>query len=310
MICADESRFVWALHSASSHSAFLPAPSPQLWVHGSDIKCIVHESEIKRVGCVESRFDRDETRGNHCGEQDVHAKVSSDNMPLIGQTPNLQPVDADAAARALAQAVQSHVQVDLWAEGDRVEFSCTGTLVGADESYLLVDVGPATGALLCSAVIHGGMEVDGSFYLFDTRCADEFAEVEPGVIRLLKPAPIAVADRRRSPRRRLREVTEVTLRPAEECDESQVRATLLNLSPDGLACRIATCDAGALAVGAVVRVAFRPGVSARAFHLNGRVISVIEGGTVANLVVGLEFIADERLTACRDRLRKALEMAD
>jgi len=231
-------------------------------------------------------------------------------MPLIGQTPKLQPVDADATARALAQAAQSHIQVDFWAEGDRVEFSCTGTLLGADESYLLVNVGPAVGALLCSPIIHSAIEIDGAPYVFDTRCADELAEVEPGVIRLLKPATIAVAERRRSPRRRLREVAEVTLRPAEECDDSQVRATLLNLSPDGLACRIATCDSGSLAVGAVVRVAFRPGVSTRVLHLNGRVISVIEGGTVENLVVGLEFIADERLTACRDRLHKALEMAD
>ena len=229
---------------------------------------------------------------------------------LTGPITTMRPVDAETTARVLAQALGASARMELQADGDGIELSCTGTLVGADESHLFVDVGPADVVLLCSAVIHAAIEIDGAPYAFDTRCADDFAEIEPGVIRVVRPATIATADRRRSPRCLFRGVTEITLFPADESHESPVRAALLNLSPHGLACRAGNSDAGSLSLEAILGVAFSLGPSARTFHLNGRVVSVTKGGTRESLVVGLEFIDDERLAACRERLHKALEAID
>ncbi|MGB2985583.1 MAG: PilZ domain-containing protein [Phycisphaerae bacterium] len=226
------------------------------------------------------------------------------------QTANAHAVDPRTTARVLAKALEEHARVDLRADSEGVEVACCGTVVGVDDSHLALDVGPAAGMVLGSSVLRAGIEIGHAQYVFETRCADETAEIEPGVIRVVKPDSITPAERRRSPRRQLHEPTEVILRPAGDGDESHGPGAMLNLSPDGIACRIPIPGTEALAIGQTLRVEFRLGASSRAFHLNGRISNITQGGTINHLVVGLEFIADERLTASRERLRKALETTD
>lgn len=127
----------------------------------------------------------------------------------------------------------------------------------------------------------------------------------------LKPTTIAPADRRRSPRRRFRQPTGILLRGTGVDDGWRCQATLLNLSMDGLACRVPDSDCergGPLRIGQTVRAVFRPHASSPAFDLNGRIVAITQGGTPNLLVLGLEFIADQSLEASRPGLQDVLDM--
>ena len=85
------------------------------------------------------------------------------------------------------------------------------------------------------------------------------------------------------------------------------RGKLLNLSPEGIACRVPEASAKELTMGQVLQVAFVVGPSPDVFDLNARVVNVTEGGTRGQFVIGLEFVTDDRLEAGGDRLRKTLK---
>ncbi len=82
---------------------------------------------------------------------------------------------------------------------------------------------------------------------------------------------------------------------------------MLNLSPDGIACRVPQQDAGPLEIGQTVHVAFRLGGSTSVFDLTAGINNITRGGTPGQLVVGLEFMVGQRLEAGRAALREVLE---
>ena len=130
---------------------------------------------------------------------------------------------------------------------------------------------------------------------------------------MVKPTTITSVERRRSPRRRLRQPTGVLLRETSVEDGWHCQATLLNLSTGGLACRVPDSDrdgTGRLSVGQAVRVELRPSVSSPTLDLNGRIVTITQGGTPNHLVLGLEFIADQSLEVSRPRLQDVLNMND
>lgn len=114
----------------------------------------------------------------------------------------------------------------------------------------------------------------------------------------LMPAP----DRRRSPRRQFREPVCVELRGVQGDGEWRTEGVLLNLSPDGLACRLHERDGESILMGRQLRVAFRPRPSEEVLCLTGRVTNIIRGGTVGQIVVGLALVAD----ADQEQLRRRL----
>jgi hypothetical protein len=226
---------------------------------------------------------------------------------LTPQTLSMRPVEPALASKVLTRAVDTRARADLRTECDGAEVTCGAVIMGGDESSLTLDVGSAVRALTCTTVIHASIEVDQITYQFETRCTDESSEIAPGMLRVVRPRIINRIERRRSPRRRFEEPTEVVLRPMNGSGEPCGRGKLLNLSPEGLACRVPEAIARELTVGQVLQVAFLVGPSPDVFDLNARVVNITEGGTQGQFVIGLEFVTDDRLEAGGDRLRKTLK---
>ena len=187
-----------------------------------------------------------------------------------------------------------------------------GTIIGErgpDLTAELDNVNPAARAAMAESPLRVSLEIDGASYAFETAASAVPAGAEPGMIHLRKPATITLVDRRRSPRRRLHEPAEILLRVPDINETWQCKAAMLNLSLDGVACRIPKTNAGSLDTGHIVRISLRLDASSDAFELDGQIINITQGGTPDHLVVGLKFVADEKLEASRAEIRDALETA-
>lgn len=118
-----------------------------------------------------------------------------------------------------------------------------------------------------------------------------------------------VIERRKSRRRRFQEPAQVTLRAMSGSQKRHSRGALLNLSMDGIACRVREEDTDQMAVGQTLRVMFYLSRIPQEFDLIGRVISVTGAGSPGHAVIGMEFIDDEHLASVKEALRAALEDA-
>jgi len=232
---------------------------------------------------------------------------------LINRTDQICQLDGETTNRVFRTAIEERAAVQVRADCAGWELAGCAACIGEDGSHLILELGntdPQTQAILESSPLQLSMEVAGAQYCFETRFADQTTKAEPGMVRVLKPLTITSAERRRSPRRRLRKPTDVALQGSEPDDGWHCTAAMLNLSPEGIACRIPAQDADLLHIGQTLQVSFQLHASAPTLDLNGRIISITQGGTPNHLVVGLEFIMDRRLKASRATLWDALETTD
>ena len=117
---------------------------------------------------------------------------------------------------------------------------------------------------------------------------------------------VATAERRRSPRRGLREPTTVYLSMRSGDASQRFEAPLLNLNQTGLACRVQRSHMARLDTDQPLAVAFQLPTFKAACDLTGRVVNVTEGANEDQVIVGVEFIEDANWSAVRDALEAAL----
>jgi hypothetical protein len=224
----------------------------------------------------------------------------------------LAPLDEQTTAALLSKCVQQLACVYVRPAGEKGGLAISGTVTGSEDSCLTLeferlDRGNMDG--LVGTVLDVTVEIDQVRYTFEAGCVDGSAAVESTTLRVRQPERMALADRRRSPRRRLQGRTQVSLTGAEADVDWHAQAVMLNLSTEGIACRLAEHDAERLRIGHTLCLAFCVGASATPLELNANVSNITEGGTPGQVVVGLAFIADEQLASHRSKLQQALRAA-
>ena len=120
---------------------------------------------------------------------------------------------------------------------------------------------------------------------------------------------VTLAERRSSRRRRLQGANDVSLHGTGSEVEWTGTGTLLNASPDGIACRVSAQTAHALAIGQRVHAVFRIGPTSTVFDLKARVINITPAGATHGVVLGMEFVADRRLKRVQTKLLESLRRA-
>lgn len=230
---------------------------------------------------------------------------------LIAITPTgTRELDRPTSAEILARAVATRVQVRIQPE-DATGRSCTGHLVDGDEDSLLFI--PSTTKrnaemLPTSALLVVSLSIEGRRYEFVSGCVESTAAPTDGPVSIVRPDHVAVVERRRSRRRFVADTT-VTLTTISDTPSDHCRATLLNLSADGVACLASEDDVGGLERGEVLRTRFAVGSPLLTFNLTGRLVNRTRAGTAGQVVLGLEFTDDEGCRLERDRLRRAIKTA-
>lgn len=123
-------------------------------------------------------------------------------------------------------------------------------------------------------------------------------------VRLARPSSLRPLHRR-SPRARLYSSTPVRLRPMQPRGRA-VDAALMNVSADGLACRLPASSDVQLVAGCEVWTTFRLEGVESLFELPAVLVYRVPAGTPALDVMGLAFVGAAAMPSDRDRLRTAL----
>jgi len=219
-------------------------------------------------------------------------------------------VDGPATESLLRRGAQRRAPIGLVLTGERLSRRLAGELLNLSDGRLEIrlESGESWRPCLTSAsLIEARLELDGKRYVFGTRFAGWSSSHAGGVFYLEAPSALRISDRRRSPRRRFRRATSVTLRTDGSGPRRVAEGVLLNLSADGLACRIRRRDLQGVRPGLTVLTDFFAEGSAEPFTLSARIVSVIDASARHQKVLGLEFVNDQNHQRVRARLKKLLD---
>lgn len=234
------------------------------------------------------------------------------SQPLACALNDTRELAPDIAAGVFERAVAEQSVVRLLVPAGPVERLVTGVLIGRRGHLLLIRLNePAE-----STALSGGLRVQGTLetgdvpYIFETRCDTSADAADQGRIRLELPNSLQAIERRRSTRKLLHQPTEVTLRNANGAASFSLQAAMLNLSAEGLACRVSTADATRLPRGLQVRARFCVGDDPEPFELICRITNETRGGTPDTVVVGMAFVDEKNPPLSQARIWSALKNAE
>lgn len=139
-------------------------------------------------------------------------------------------------------------------------------------------------------------------FLFDS----SITKVEPAdggyTLRLLRPENVFVSQRRRFWRAATVESSVVRL--ADRAGTYQIDAAVLNVSPDGFACRVERADAERFSVGDRLDAGLALAGDGTPIGAVVTVRAITEGGDPGRFIVGVQFHAATLATEERDRLAR------
>lgn len=161
---------------------------------------------------------------------------------------------------------------------------------------------------MCCDVV---LELDGTRYLFETNALALIEDRTERRLELVRPEALHVLQRRRFCRAAVHESSAVHLvRPAAEGVEAwSGSASMLNVSPAGVACLAQQEDADATCIGDVLQVTFSLPAEDEPFTLEGTVRSKTPSRDAGLVLLGLEFSHGEDREPFR-RLQSALASFD
>lgn len=221
-------------------------------------------------------------------------------------------LNRDASAQILSQACRKGALVRLHVTVAGVEAICTGVAVANDRSKLTIKVrriAPSVAAVLRDSAVRADIGLADAWYTFETRSMSPVPQVADGLLHITAPTAMSVIERRKSRRRRFHGPSEVTLRAIGGTEPWHGRARLLNLSADGIACKVREEDTPRTTTGRRFHVLFRLDGSRHEFNLIGRVVNVTRGGSLDHAVVGMQFVDEDQSASDIRTLREALQHA-
>jgi len=214
----------------------------------------------------------------------------------------------DQSRRTLNQAVRFRSEVVLeprnWSSGE----SLTTVLRGDEHLLLLLEVAEIPDRSLTGLIgVHADarMTHGSTQYLFDTHVVDYEVADERPLLFISRPEVLRVAQRRRFHRMMLRPGCEVHMDSIAAPWSGPFVGELLNLSADGLACRVTRTAAQQMGVGDTMHVAFRPGDGDCDFTLEAILRNKTQAGGDAHVILGMHFLlapSDIEAQATRRRL--------
>ena len=208
----------------------------------------------------------------------------------------------------LADLIERRGRVRVRCQSTVGPIECEGVITGATDEHLTVEFPSSNSRHMAWQValpLKVVFETNGTCYTFTAACVGVESVAGCSVVRVRRPEGVESVDRRRSPRRGLREPVRIRIRAEQAGKTVDEWFSLLNLSADGMACRIPSHAVG-VGVGDVVRVSFSLAQPDAEFDLRARVINVTRGATADQSILGLEFVSDHKLQTDRDRLVVAL----
>jgi len=210
--------------------------------------------------------------------------------------------------RVIEQAVRRRAEITLeprsWPDHEALPV----VVFGSGERFLHVETVAKHDLPLESLVgvhLDAQMTLGQTLYIFDSHLTDiDYDRTKPALL-LNRPRTLKVVQRRRFQRKALRSTCRVHLDPDPGGNGGPVTGELLNLSPDGMACRLGEEAAGSMPVGQRLHVAFCPQDAESGFEFDAVLTNKSQAGSEGNFILGLAFRAGperRRAKAERERL--------
>lgn len=225
----------------------------------------------------------------------------------------LYALDSTASAAVLEQAAELETTVRIFADNELSVVLMEGALTKVTDQHLRIwatHKNTSSLAVNVLATLKAEFTLGKVTYAFDVLALDEFSDGDDQSMLIPKPPTIAVTERRRTRRRQFHDAADLTLKPI-GCDSAApIRAALLNISTDGLACRVTDSALQFIPADKPLAVSFALSANGHTFDLTGHEVSRTEAGTPGHWVVGLEFEKGrhmEQRTLLRQALRDSSE---
>jgi c-di-GMP-binding flagellar brake protein YcgR len=159
---------------------------------------------------------------------------------------------------------------------------------------------------LVSAYCETAMTLEDARYFFSTNILDAASDGDDLRLEVAWPVHLRVMQRRRYQRRNLRRGTAVWLTPMGREDRPPLKATLLNIGPGGVACRIDQTGAEACGMEQLVHLEFNVAACAETFRLPAYLRGQTPGASPGQVILSLEFASGAEIEIQRERLADAL----
>lgn len=165
-----------------------------------------------------------------------------------------------------------------------------GTMRAEATGTLTVDLSrPAPAARMRTERLMAGFSLKGTRYSFQVELIRPDDEEQTCALTFRRPKVIDVIERRRSARRAFRRPNTVSLAPFDGQDEPPMTAAMLNVSGDGMACRLESSAHLDMAVGQTWSAGFTLDDALEGFELPATIVSMTPSPSKGSVVVGLEF---------------------
>ncbi len=215
-------------------------------------------------------------------------------------------LDRDASQRVIETATRTQSQVVLSGEAF-IGTTINGFLVSGDEATLLFEV---TGHLPIPIDSLIGVPCEAQIfseqrYAFPTTIDGAPRWGKSRALAISRPEVIAMIERRRFLRAQLAQSSRVDLEWPHGGVIHRHLAVMLNVSADGIACRVDELSAKAIEKGCTLTVSFDLPGSGESFHLQATVMNKIPGSDEYS-IIGLQFARTPDIADQVDALRKAL----
>lgn len=221
-------------------------------------------------------------------------------------------LDPQASQRAIEAATRTQAQIIL-ESSEFPEATVNGFLISGDDKALLMEVTgrPASGLensgnVRCVACLYAEQR-----YHFSTTILGIQRRGQSTLLAIGRPRAIGVIERRRFLRAKPAPSSQIRLAWSQSGADHTYRAPLLNISPDGVACRVEDTVAVLIEKHDPVGTSFDLPGRHQPFHLAATVMNktpASEGYTILGLQFAQSADAAEQLAALRELLAHPVEL--
>lgn len=195
-------------------------------------------------------------------------------------------LDVQMSSRLLERALRSNVSVSLAFSRCDNEVTASAQIErGQSETLMLSGEESTFEGLLPSSCLEIRFTLDAQEFFFSSSvlsCTERTVEIA-------RPAQLHTWQRRRFLRARVAESATVTLTLPDVYTHPKGEGAILNVSRDGLACRVSRELADSLSVDETVGVVFELGPDRIRIECNGKVKSKTVSGSAHSTIVGVHF---------------------